>query len=192
MNIFYNIHDKLKIRIENISWHLIRDLNGDFHKNQLNAELKAIVTQFGGLLRTIVSTIDEYGLRRRHLHKHHKDVNRFYKWLEKVECETEIASQYQRRLIRCKGGCFEFLNHDGVPWNNNNAEKAVKQFVRRRDVMGARFSEDGLRDYLTLLSIYQTLRYRNRSFFEFLLSGETDLEAFCRRSRGLSERASSR
>ena len=45
------------------------------------------------------------------------------------------------------------------------------------------YSEQGLRDYLVLLSIYQTLRYRGLGFWKFLLSGETDIAAFTARSR---------
>jgi hypothetical protein len=42
----------------------------------------------------------------------------------------------------------------------------------------ATFSASGFDDYLVLLSIYQTLRYRRASFWEFLQSGETDIDAF--------------
>jgi len=31
---------------------------------------------------------------------------------------------------------FTFLEHDGVPWNNNNAEHAIKAFVRLRNIIG--------------------------------------------------------
>jgi hypothetical protein len=43
------------------------------------------------------------------------------------------------------------------------------------------YSEAGLRQYLMLLSMYQTLRYRGLSFWKFLLSGETDIAAFTAR-----------
>lgn len=49
--------------------------------------------------------------------------------------------------------------------------------------MGTPFTETGIRDYLVLLSIYQTLRYRHASFWQFLQSGEKDIEAFCRSGR---------
>lgn len=42
-------------------------------------------------------------------------------------------------------------------------------------------SEEGLSDYLILLSVYQTCKYRGVSFLKFLLSGEEDVEDFCRR-----------
>ena len=40
-------------------------------------------------------------------------------------------------------------------------------------------SEEGIKDYLMLLSIYQTCRYRGISFLKFLLSKERDIEGFC-------------
>ena len=30
---------------------------------------------------------------------------------------------------------FTFLRYDAVPWNNNNAEHAIKSFARLRDIM---------------------------------------------------------
>jgi hypothetical protein len=39
-------------------------------------------------------------------------------------------------------------------------------------------TETGLRDYLVLLSIYQTCRYRGISFLRFLVSQEKDLNGF--------------
>jgi hypothetical protein len=38
--------------------------------------------------------------------------------------------------------------------------------------------ESGLTDYLVLLSIYQTCRYKGVSFFKFLLSKQRDVDGF--------------
>jgi hypothetical protein len=96
---------------------------------------------------------------------------------------SEFARHYQQRLLKYRDKLFTFLDHDGVPWNNNTAENAVKRFVSRRKVMGTPFTESGIRDYLLLLSLSQTLRYRNASFWKFLLSGETDIDAFTTKRR---------
>ena len=80
--------------------------------------------------------------------------------------------QYQYKL-------FTFLDHDSVPWNNNNAEHAVKRFAYYREVADGEFSEAGLNQYLVLLSIYLTCRYKEVSFLQFLLSQETDIDAYC-------------
>ncbi len=173
---FYRGYESLPCKQQKCLVHLIRDLNGDFHKNQLNSELREIVLRFGSLLRTIIATIDRYGLRKRHLNKHHKDVDRFYKWLVVEEHESDIAVQYEKRLIRSRNGCFEFLNHDGVPWNNNNAENAIKPFAKYREMAGYLVTNKGLEDYLVLLSIQQTCKYRGIGFLDFLKSRKTILE----------------
>ena len=91
------------------------------------------------------------------------------------------------RLLKYPEKLFTFLRHDGVPWNNNNAENAIRRFAYYRESTPGCLKETGLRDYLTLLSIYQTCRYRGVSFLKFLLSRERDVGAFCehpRRKRG--------
>jgi hypothetical protein len=65
-----------------------------------------------------------------------------------------------------------------VPWNNNNAEHAVKAFVRLRNVIGGGSTPKGIRDYLVLLSISETCKYKGLRFLDFLRSGETDIDAF--------------
>jgi len=44
-------------------------------------------------------------------------------------------------------------------------------------------TESGLDDYLTLLSIYQTCRYKGISFLKFLLSREEDIDRFVEQGR---------
>jgi predicted RecB family nuclease len=173
---FYAGYDSLPCKQQRCVIHLIRDLNGDFLKSQLNLELRAIVTRFGELLRAIVATIDQYGLRRAHLNKHHRDVDRFYRWLGGCLYETEIAEHYQKRLTRSRDRLFEFLNHDGVPWNNNNAENAIKPFAKYRAMAGDLGTRKGLEDYLVLLSIQRTCKYRGISFLDFLRSGKSTLD----------------
>jgi hypothetical protein len=89
-----------------------------------------------------------------------------------------VAQKYQKRLLKYQDKLFVFLDHDGVPWNNNNAENAIKRFASRRKLIGSSFTERGLRDYLVFLSIYQTCRNKHLSFLSFLRSGHLDLDAF--------------
>jgi hypothetical protein len=67
---------------------------------------------------------------------------------------------------------FTFLSFDGVPWNNNNAEHAVKHFAALRRIIEGITSEKGIRDYLVLLSICETCKYMGLDFLDFLRSGE--------------------
>ena len=73
---------------------------------------------------------------------------------------------------------FTFLDHDGVPWNNNNAENAIKGFASRRKILGASYVEHGIQDYLLFLSIYQICRRKGLSFLKFLRSSLLDLDTF--------------
>ena len=71
------------------------------------------------------------------------------------------------------------MKHDGVPWNNNNAEHAVKPFAKYRRMVNGRLTEKGLTDYLVLLSLLETCRYKGISFLGFLLSKERDIDRYC-------------
>ena len=66
-----------------------------------------------------------------------------------------------------------------MPWNNNNAEHAVKGFAYYREIADGLMTESGLTNYLTLLSIQQTCVYKGVSFLKFLLSQERDIDGFC-------------
>lgn len=80
---------------------------------------------------------------------------------------------------------FTFLDFDGVPWNNNNAEHAIKAFATHRRVFAGQATEKSLRDFLILLSVRQTCKYRDVEFIDFLRSGSKDIDDFVRRQRGI-------
>jgi hypothetical protein len=88
-------------------------------------------------------------------------------------------------VLRHQNKLFTFMQYDGVPWNNNNAENAIKMFAYYRRVTVGRLVETGLIDYLTLLSIQQTCRYKGISFLKFMLSKRRDVDAFCTNKRKL-------
>jgi hypothetical protein len=69
-------------------------------------------------------------------------------------------TRYERRFERNRSKLFTFLEHDGVPWNNNNAEHAIKAFARLRRTMGGASTAKGMEEYLALLSISETCKAR--------------------------------
>ena len=158
--------------------HLIRDLNDDLFRNQLDDELRDFVQAFARLLKPVISTIDERGLRKKYLGKYKRPVACFFDDLSRREFRSEVAEKNRARLLKCWWKLFTFLDHDGVPWNNNGAENAIKEFAALRRTIGGASTESGMRDYLTLLSIRQTLKRRGVGLLEFLLSGERDIERF--------------
>lgn len=178
---FYTGYDSLPCPQQKCLAHLIRDLNEDLLKNPLDVEYKGIVIYFGKLLRSVIETIDKYGLKKRHLYKHKKEVAAFYDQILNEEYISELAIAYQNRFKRTQGKLFTFLDYDGVPWNNINAEHAIKPFARYRRKVNKAYTEKSLGHYLILLSIQQTCKYRGLSFLEFLKSGETSIEAYTRK-----------
>ena len=175
---FYSAYDALNCPQQKCLIHLIRDVNDDIFHTPFDEELKQFAQKLVGLLKPIIDTIDRFGLTKRHLRKHKEDVGRFFHFLSTQAYRSEAARKYQKRLNKYREKLFVFLDHDGVPWNNNNAENAIKLFASRRRILGATSTEKGLRDYLVFLSIYQTCRRKNLSFLRFLRSGKLDIDAF--------------
>jgi predicted RecB family nuclease len=180
---FYAAYDSLPCKQQRCLIHLVRDFNADILKNPYDDELKSLGSEFGHLVRRIIATVDRHGLKAMHLGKHAEDVRRFFRTVASREYRSELAESYQARLIKNEGRLFTFLEHDGVPWNNNNAECAVKRFACYRRNADGMILEAGLRDYLVLLSVFQTCRYKGVSFLKFLLSGEQDVDQYLRAKR---------
>ena len=105
-------------------------------------------------------------------------VDRFFRRLSDTNLQSESAGTIKERLEKNREKLFTFLVYDGVPWNNNNAEHAVKAFAMLRHIIAGVTSEKGIRDYLVLLSICQTCKYKGLDFLDFLRSGDKDIEAF--------------
>lgn len=175
---FYKGYDGLKCKQQKCLIHLMRDINDTLFKYQQDAALMCIAQNFSTLLRKIVETIDEHGLRKRNLNKHKRDVDKFYKLITASPFDSELANKFVRRFKRYRDTLFTFLDHDGVPWNNNNAEHAFKHFAAHRRGVNGLFTEDGLKKHLVLLSIYETCNYRGINFHSFLLSKEKSIEEY--------------
>ena len=131
---FYSAYDSLPCKQQRCLVHLLRDFNSDLQGNPYDDEFKSLAAEFGQLLRPIIATIDQYGLKQTHLHKHRSDVARYYRALASRQYRSELGESYQKRLIKTEGKLFTFLDYDGIPWNNNNAEHAIKHFAYYRRV----------------------------------------------------------
>jgi hypothetical protein len=156
----------------------MRDMNRAILDNPFDQELQSITTPFGVLLRSIVMTIDEHGLKRQHLERHSRAAGIFFQGLSDHVYETDASKALQQRLLRNRERLFTFLHHNGVLWNNNPAENAIKRISDLREDVGRSMKEAGLKEHLVLLSLYQTCRMRGISFLRFLLSRERDIDAF--------------
>ena len=137
-----------------------------------------------------METVEHRGLKKRFLRKHRIFVDRFYKRLSGDFGGGAATIKIIERLQKNRNTMFTFLDFDDVPWNNNNAEHAIKAFATLRRVIEGPTTEKGLRDFLVLLSICETCKYKNVDFLDFLRSGLKNVaDPAISRSMPLSRRA---
>jgi predicted RecB family nuclease len=165
---FYPGYETLNVKSQKCLIHLIRDLNDDLFRNPFDEEYKTMVTSFSKLLRKIIETIDKHGLQQKYLVKHITDTEYFFNEFVDHNHTSELAVKYVKRLKKHWEQLWTFLHYDNVPWNNNNAEAAVKAFAQHRRGVKGQMYVRGINDYLQMLSVAQTCRYRNISFLAFL------------------------
>jgi len=177
---FYAVYDAINCPQQKCLIHFIRDLNDDLLKQPYDDGLKRLAKEFTGLVKPMIETVDKHGLKKRFLGKHRMFVDRFYRRLSGEFGPGEAVRKTIERLQRKRDTMFTFLSFDDVPWNNNNAEHAIKAFAMLRHVIEGTTSADGLRDYLVLLSICETCKYKNVDFLDFLRSGSKDIDDFAK------------
>ena len=142
---FYGGYDSMPCRQQKCWAHLIRDLNDDLWKNPFLRSTnvrrpcpRPYSSDLSGCLT--------FGLKSRHLHKHMKHVDRFYRQhIEGEASSCEIVHKYQKRFERYRDSLFLFLTEDGIPWNNNMAERAIRHFAVQRKISRRVFCERGHR-----------------------------------------------
>ena len=180
---FYTGYDSLPFSQQKCLIHLIRDIDDDVLRNPFDNELKVMAQEIGILLRSIVSTIDKYGLKRRHLLKHKKEVLRFLAHLSKTNFTSEIVIKYKKRFDKSGAKMFTFLDYDGVPWNNNNAEHAIHRFARHRRNADGRFTEETLAEYLVIATVFETCEFNKVNVLQFMLSKVNTLDGLLQIAR---------
>jgi hypothetical protein len=180
---FFPIYYSIECPQQKCLIHLLRDLNDDLLKNPFNEEFKGMTRHFTLLLQNIIQTVDKYGLKERHLRKHHREVDIFFEEVFNTVYKSEVSKQYQVRFEKNRNTLFTFLDYDNVSWNNTYAEHAIKLLATHRNKNIDFFRASRIDEYLRIMSIYQTCEYKEVSFLKFLLSKETDMDEYCRKIR---------
>jgi len=175
---FYTAYDAIECPQQKCLVHLIRDMNDDLVANPFDDELQAITEPFGALLRPIITCISEHGLRRRHLRRFKRAVADFFHAVSSSSPRSDVACALRDRLLKNQSKLFTFLDFDNVPWNNNNAENAIKRFALYRARAAGTMKDTGLETLLKLLSLCQTCKYKGLNFWRFLCSRKRDIDDF--------------
>ncbi|MEO6887821.1 MAG: IS66 family transposase, partial [Ktedonobacteraceae bacterium] len=181
---FFSGYDAISCTQQKCWVHLIRDLNDDLWHHPFDSEYEAFVSEVRNLIIPIMEAVQKYGLKKRHLQKFKQQVNVFYdRVITEKHYTSELIIPYQKRFVRYRESLFTFIEHDGIPWHNNTAERALRH-IGRQQVISMSFREVSMHEYLRLLSIRQTCRFQEKSFFQFLLSREKDIDQF-KKSRSI-------
>ncbi len=175
---FYGGYDSLECHQQKCLVHLIRDLNEDLWKFPFDAEYQEFLSEVKALIVPIIEAVYKHGLNQAFLNGFQLQVESFYEKmiLDRTYC-SEIVQKYQKRFKRYRESLFTFLNRDGIPWNNNMAERALRHLVVQENISKT-FYKSLFPQHLLLLGIMQTCRFQRKSFLKFLLSGEKDVDGF--------------
>jgi predicted RecB family nuclease len=175
---FYSGYDAIACRQQKCWVHLIRDLNDDLWLHPFDSEYETFVSEVRNLIIPMMEAVQKYGLKKRHLQKFMKHVSTFYtRTITGKYYTSELVIKYQKRFERYRDSLFTFLEYDGIPWHNNTAERALRHITKQQQI-SLNFHEAATHEYLRLLSMKQTCRFQNKSFFRFLLSREIDIDQF--------------
>jgi len=173
---FYPGYDSVKCRQQKCLVHLIRDLNDDLWKSPFDSEFEAFILEVKNLIVPMLEAVQKYGLKKRHLQKFSKQIDQFY---ERVITDrtyhSDLTIRYQSRFKRYRQSLFTFIEYDGIPWNNNMAERAIRHLAVQRKISGF-FFKSVAPQYLLMLGITQTCRFQEKSLLKFLMSGEQDID----------------
>ena len=175
---FYPGYDSVNCKQQKCWVHMLRDINEDLWKYPFDSEYEQFVSNFRDLIIPIFESIQKFGLKKYHFNKFIKKINRYYEnHVTNKSYHSELCQKYQKRFIKFEYALFTFLKDDGIPWNNNMGERALRHLAVQRKISGY-FSKNGAENYLRLLGIMQSCRFQNKCFLRFMLSGLIDISHF--------------
>ena len=77
---------------------------------------------------------------------------------------VRIAKELRKRLNML----FTFVEVEGVPWHNNDAERAIRKGVLARKISGGRRTWKGAEVFQMLLSVSETLKKNGENFIQHI------------------------
>jgi transposase len=96
------------------------------------------------------------------------EVQKDMKELLDKEWTDEDAIRISKELRTRQNMLFTFMEYKGVPWHNNDAERAIRQGVLHRKISGGRRTWTGAQIFEVVLSVYETTKKRGQRFIGML------------------------
>ncbi len=79
------------------------------------------------------------------------------------------CARFVKRLRRESDMLFTFLEEDGVEWNNNATERALRSSVVIRKITYGNQSDEGAAAHAVLMSLRETCNLRKENFFDYAM-----------------------
>ena len=141
--------------------HLLRELSATLNYKNPGSDWPEFEMQLGTLLRDSITVWKD----RDSLAKTDIDLKRaeFQLRLSAIISKSwndEHVLRLMKRLRRHENELFTFLDHDGVPFDNNHAERSIRPAVILRKNSYGNRSEQGSDCQAVLMSIFRSLRQR--------------------------------
>ena len=101
---FFTGYDSPRCLQQKCLIHLLRDLNEDVFKHPFDEELVKLAQRFASLLRTVVGTVDKYGLQSKHLRRHRGEIDTFFAEVCAGEAQSDLRFQKHQLHRRSDAG----------------------------------------------------------------------------------------
>jgi len=80
----------------------------------------------------------------------------------------DASERLQKRYVKHREHLFVFLYEEGVPFDNNGSERALRNSVVHRKVLAGFRSDWGARAFATVTTVIETVRKEGCRIFEAL------------------------
>ena len=146
--------------------HYLRELKDTMKYKSPGAEFAPFAKKLRRILRDAIRMADVKDLDER-LRAKARFEARVDALIESYSSSKERnCARLLKRLRREKGMLFTFLEEQGVDWNNNAAERALRPSVVIRKITYGNQSEEGAHAHAVLMSVKETCGLRGENFFD--------------------------
>ncbi len=135
---FYPGYESLPCEQQTCLFHLIRDINDDLMGSPYDEEFKALAGSSASCSGPSSDTIDKYGLKRRHLHKHKAEVARFFRDLDRPRLPLRAGRELPEAVPQERGQALHLPGPRRSTLEQQHGEHAIKAFAWSREVSDGR------------------------------------------------------
>jgi hypothetical protein len=149
--------------------HYLRELKDTLKYKSPEAEFAPFAKKLGRILGDAIRTAEESDPAERLRAKARLEARVDALIASYSSSDEKNCVRFLKRLRREKGMLFTFLEQDGVDWNNNAAERALRSSVVIRKITYGSQSGEGAHAHAVLMSIRETCALRKQNFFDYAM-----------------------